>query len=120
MCARSRQPPAQRTHGAAGRGSPWRWLTGRGSGRLAPGRSRRSRVLMLLFVVNKLVNDARTYITVFSSSRRYQAAKSFSKVNICRGNGSLWAMGTDRPDLRFDWELKDVRICDHSGFLQTF
>jgi len=37
---------------------------------------------MLLFVVNKLVNDAKTYITVFSSGRRYQAAKSFSKVNI--------------------------------------
>lgn len=23
--------------------------------------------------------------------------------------------GTDRPDLRFDWELKDVRICDLSA-----
>jgi len=48
---------------------------------------------MLLFVVNKLVNDARTYITVFSSGRRYQVAKSFSKVDICRGNGSLWEWG---------------------------
>ena len=129
MCAWSRQPPGRRRRGRAGlpaagarsAGSPAvAGLTGRGSGRLAPGRSRRSRVLMLLFVVNKLVNDARTYITVFSSGRRYQAAKSFSKVNICRGNGSLWDIGTDRPDLRFDWEVKDVRICDLSGFLQTF
>ena len=25
--------------------------------------------------------------------------------------------GTDRPDLRFDWELKDVRISDISAYL---
>ena len=28
--------------------------------------------------------------------------------------------GTDRPDLRFDWELKDVRIHDLSADILNF